>query len=365
VSFESLDFNDIGYIVQIHSDISTLHDLQGSFAAPEVFEPEPVVMTSQNGKRFNCYMPSSSLDETHPAISQGEPTLDELAEMVKASTSKCLRLPAVSTSAWVWEVCPSVLVRKVQVEADPDQPPVHQLWDTAEYTSHELRDGHYLQHFQTPDAAQSFALRFECGSSDAVLSLTSRSPERGAVVWDGVITLSTLCAPDADGSEALHQLHRLLKPLMQPPSCVKKNEGWWTYEFCFGSSIRQYHRDANGQLSTEYKLGRYVEGPARKSSLSYEFLDGGHEDVKRAVYVEEYVEGTPCEETQLRRSTRVMFFCNSLSASNVILSVKETQTCQYTMKVLSHAVCSHPHFAADSGEGALSSTRSIHCLPRD
>ena len=48
-------------------------------------------------------------------------------------------------------------------------------------------------------------------------------------------------------------------------SCFYRLEGWWTYEFCFPKSIRQFHQEkvkSSGQPDTttitqDYTLGRY------------------------------------------------------------------------------------------------------------
>ena len=35
---------------------------------------------------------------------------------------------------------------------------------------------------------------------------------------------------------------KLLDP-MEDENCLLKTKDWWTYEFCYGSEIRQYHME--------------------------------------------------------------------------------------------------------------------------
>lgn len=38
----------------------------------------------------------------------------------------------------------------------------------------------------------------------------------------------------------------LLSPLRS--ACLYKWEGWWTYEFCFGEHLRQFHQNTDGTV---------------------------------------------------------------------------------------------------------------------
>ena len=45
-------------------------------------------------------------------------------------------------------------------------------------------------------------------------------------------------------------------PLCLPESaCFKRIELWWTYKFCFGRHVRQYHDDKEESMKADYALG--------------------------------------------------------------------------------------------------------------
>ncbi len=40
--------------------------------------------------------------------------------------------------------------------------------------------------------------------------------------------------------------------------CFYRQKGWWTYEFCYKSHVRQFHMDLNSKkITEEYMLGHY------------------------------------------------------------------------------------------------------------
>ena len=42
-------------------------------------------------------------------------------------------------------------------------------------------------------------------------------------------------------------------------SCVRKADGWWTHEVCFGTRVRQYHKGAEGKEEQQHLIGTYDE----------------------------------------------------------------------------------------------------------
>ena len=51
--------------------------------------------------------------------------------------------------------------------------------------------------------------------------------------------------------------------------CFYRQQGWWTFEFCFKSHVRQFHMDTNTEkITEEFMLGYY------NASNSYEASRG-------------------------------------------------------------------------------------------
>lgn len=86
-------------------------------------------------------------------------------------------------------------------------------------------------------------------------------------------------------------------------SCLFKNNGWWTYEFCFGKLVSQYHLLSNGTIQGEkISLGNY--------SRDFEWLSANetrkYPTRSDILYHEQYFEdGSLCELTGKPRKTTV------------------------------------------------------------
>lgn len=85
--------------------------------------------------------------------------------------------------------------------------------------------------------------------------------------------------------------------------CLLKNNGWWTYEFCFGKYISQYHLLSNGSIEGEkISLGNF----------SHDFDWSKANETKKypirsdILYHEQYFEfGSQCELSGKPRRTTV------------------------------------------------------------
>ncbi|TYZ58465.1 hypothetical protein PybrP1_007983 [[Pythium] brassicae (nom. inval.)] len=187
----------------------------------------------------------------------------------------------------------------------------------------------------------------------------------------GFLVLSRVfCDPQhADADEFRRfTVPSLLQPLVDARTCVKRSEGWWTYEFCFGRGIRQYHRDSEGKVTAEFSLGTFDAAKnealgAAGGTLVMEHIDATH-DVARPAFVELYDHGTHCKEFEhyTPRRAKVYYYCSPGGASHHILAVKETQTCAYAIKVSSPALCDHPHFLSDE-QKSDAKAEVVHCVP--
>ena len=152
--------------------------------------------------------------------------------------------------------------------------------------------------------------------------------------------------------------------------CVSKVVGWWTYEFCFGGKIRQYHLDEKKKISSEFILGVFdtMNPTSTKKSLDDDDDDTdntNNEDDDGDFYGEMFTRGTPCELKGSPRSTEVRYYCNSASSAKTttssmheILGIEETSTCAYTMKVSTSLVC---EYLAKQGQDKIVDV-GVHCI---
>mmetsp|Transcript_21784 Transcript_21784/g.54290 ORF Transcript_21784/g.54290 Transcript_21784/m.54290 type:complete len:429 (-) Transcript_21784:320-1606(-) len=176
-------------------------------------------------------------------------------------------------------------------------------------------------------------------------------------------------------------------------ACFYRLEGWWTYEFCFPKSIRQFHQEkikSSGQpdstsVTQDYLLGRYwspdtassskqpppppaeAEAPkegAVKPAQDASLLRGELlEDAKtRRVYWKQvYGNGTHCDLTEKPRESEVRLQC-APSEPSFLVSVEEVSTCRYLVVFSTNLLCNHRAFI---GEKDKASVEEIQCEPLD
>jgi hypothetical protein len=186
----------------------------------------------------------------------------------------------------------------------------------------------------------------------------------------------------------------------------------WTYEFCHGKKVRQYHASnvidtktgaQKLQIDTEHLLGKYANSgndvkdyPNEEEHLHVLNVTGISADLdigrrnKRgalnignnanhdgkgpggngAVYIQEYMHGDVCDHEDVaesvikggnvlhgsvERSTTVRFSCGK---SLELVDIKEDSTCHYVIDVAVPALCYHPLFMAP-----VTRTQVVKCLP--
>ncbi|KAK6435047.1 Protein OS-9 [Oleoguttula sp. CCFEE 5521] len=170
--------------------------------------------------------------------------------------------------------------------------------------------------------------------------------------------------------------------------CTYFISGWWSYRFCYGEGVRQFHQLApgrGGQIYPPvedpgvegYSLGMY-EGAgekmgARKRKGEGERVAEGKEVVKvEAKEVGELVTkgesrylvqrldgGTTCDLTGKSRRIEVQFHCNPSTGSDRISLIKETATCAYLMVIQTPRLCNDIAFLPPQIEAA----NAITCAP--
>ena len=182
-------------------------------------------------------------------------------------------------------------------------------------------------------------------------------------------------------------------------TCFYRLEGWWTYEFCYQKSVRQFHQEkvaatANKPESTkvtqDYTLGAFSldkrAGTASASSAAASTTpatSGGgassdeasgaaagkaaaaadelREDAKtrKKYWSQLYTNGTKCDMTGRPRETEVRLQC-SPGEPSFLASIEEVSTCRYLLHFSTNLLCKHPGFAADQNKEV---TQAVQCEP--
>nr|OQO18016.1 hypothetical protein B0A51_14988 [Rachicladosporium sp. CCFEE 5018] len=170
--------------------------------------------------------------------------------------------------------------------------------------------------------------------------------------------------------------------------CTYFISGWWSYRFCYGEGVRQFHQLApgrGGQIYPPvedpgvegYSLGMYEgsgekKGPRKGKGEGEGEAKGKEVGKVEAKEVGELVTkgesrylvqrldgGTTCDLTGKSRRIEVQFHCNPSTGSDRISLIKETATCAYLMVIQTPRLCNDIAFLPPQVEAA----NAITCAP--
>ncbi|NXB83973.1 OS9 protein, partial [Vidua chalybeata] len=145
----------------------------------------------------------------------------------------------------------------------------------------------------------------------------------------------------------------LLRPMATAP-CLLKTKDWWTYEFCYGRHIQQYHLEESEIKGDVLVLGYYQsafdwDDEAAKASKQHQL---------RRYHSQSYVNGSRCDLTGRAREAEVRFLCEE-GAGDYIARVDEPQSCSYVLTVHTTRICHHPFLRPAPGLAP----QPIRCQP--
>ncbi|KAI0957358.1 hypothetical protein AcW1_005774 [Taiwanofungus camphoratus] len=169
----------------------------------------------------------------------------------------------------------------------------------------------------------------------------------------------------------------LLQPLTG--TCLYHKQGWFTYSYCHNLHVRQFHElphqhphRPGGYTPEEdseweaYTLGRAPPTlePGADLTIAEEAAAAANLELARSAgsryLVQRWGDGTYCDKTGTPREIEVQFHC-SMTMTDTILFVKETQTCHYVLHIATPRLCGEPGFRSrlDSREEAYIRCREI------
>ncbi|NXR18353.1 OS9 protein, partial [Cinclus mexicanus] len=145
----------------------------------------------------------------------------------------------------------------------------------------------------------------------------------------------------------------LLRPMGTAP-CLLKTKDWWTYEFCYGKHIQQYHLEESEIKGDILVLGYY------QSAFDWddETAKASKQHQLRRYHSQSYVNGSRCDLTGRAREAEVRFLCEE-GAGDYIARVDEPQSCSYVLTVHTTRICHHPFLRPAPGLAP----QPIRCQP--
>ncbi|MBN3319250.1 OS9 protein, partial [Atractosteus spatula] len=145
----------------------------------------------------------------------------------------------------------------------------------------------------------------------------------------------------------------LLKPMDGAP-CLVKTKDWWTYEFCFGQHVRQYHLEDSEIKGDVLFLGYY----GSEFDWNNDTAKASKQHRLKRYHSQTYVNGSKCDLNGKPRETEVRFLCEE-GSGDYIARVDEPQSCSYVLTVHTTRTCHHPYLRPPSATKPL----GITCQP--
>ncbi|XP_048347209.1 protein OS-9 [Sphaerodactylus townsendi] len=145
----------------------------------------------------------------------------------------------------------------------------------------------------------------------------------------------------------------LLKPMEAAP-CLIKTKDWWTYKFCYGKHIQQYHMEDSEIKGDVLYLGYY------QSAFDWdnETAKASKQHKLKRYHSQTYVNGSKCNLNGKPREAEVRFLCEE-GSSDYIARVDEPQSCSYVLTVHTTRICNHPFLRPPS----TATPQTIRCHP--
>ncbi|XP_072598835.1 protein OS-9 isoform X7 [Vulpes vulpes] len=132
----------------------------------------------------------------------------------------------------------------------------------------------------------------------------------------------------------------LLSPMKDAP-CLLKTKDWWTYEFCYGRHIQQYHME-DSEIKGEVLYLGYYQSAFDWDDETAKVASKQHR-LKR-YHSQTYGNGSKCDLNGRPREAEVRFLCDEGAgiSGDYIDRVDEPLSCSYVLTVRTPRLCPHP-----------------------
>lgn len=115
-------------------------------------------------------------------------------------------------------------------------------------------------------------------------------------------------------------------------SCITYPNGFWSYSYCPGDKLTQYHGNPGSEQFLIYTLGR---SPSNFEDRKFQLLYN-----EFGYYISEILDdGQSCEVTNLPRMTELQYVCGHANGPATFQWTRETKTCKYEAHIAVPALC--------------------------
>ncbi|KAJ8600584.1 hypothetical protein CTAYLR_008173 [Chrysophaeum taylorii] len=333
----------------------------------------PIEMLDASGKRFACRVAEKNTTPTKREAST-------VGELLSSLEGVCARL---NQGWWTYEWCHRRHVRQFhQDHAASAREPDWSLGDFARSEGADFPVGGLNsavdvfdkggQRCDETDRGRESRVSFECcdaaprarrsSSSSKSSKTTKKKTKKGDAAYLTTVDETelceyslTVCAPSlCTGQPTRNATAAGLLGALQGV-CLQRHEGWWSFEFCYRKTTRQFHVEIDEKdgrktprVVAEFSLGTFRD--QRREATDDQLIVKGDDDRPRVEL--EYGNGTDCDLRGAKRATTIKLFCGD---ANVFSSVVEDRTCHYVFTIFTPALCKHAAFSVKPN------ARSLRC----
>jgi hypothetical protein len=347
------------FVSSLHSNFVVNLDFEGNGDGVEAANPanESKLMAFAGGRqKFKCSLPSSSSRHRPDKGSDPDDDVSKFRAHFRSAKLAPLKGRCWTTRIdyWSYDVC---FGRKI-LQYRPDAETRFSLGEHVPEADVLHPDGHVTESFVGGTDNRSSEIHYVCGNGGEARAFKIEEPQplRYAIT----ITSAVFCpwrekegteTRDADGN--VLPISALLEDLRE--NCVNVTQGWWTYEYCFPHSLRQFHVGNGRQRDPEHVLGT-INGSGASSDIGKVEMSlvrlkpsisprerraspSNHRTLRQFLGG-----GTVCDETHRPRTTTMHFQCppNWQSQSETrIVNINEGSLCEYDIMVHTNLLCGH------------------------
>jgi len=319
------------------------------------------IMTFAGGRsKFKCDLPVGANKTRSGGWGPGPEGQGKLGAHLRSAKLASVkgRCWSFQREYWSYEVCVSGKITQYRPGADTRFSLGEHNQDVFPDTL--LPNGTLMQQFTGGSDNRSTLVEFTCGVyTPQALTIDEPKPLNYHMLIHGPQFCNWRDKKAAEARDTKNQVFKVSALLEElRAKCVNVTHGWWTYEYCYPHTVRQFHLASNGKTrETEHTLGT-INGTSTPKAVGQVNMTmvrvqqgAGTVRERRASpsnhkMLEQFLGGgSVCDETSRSRSTFLHFQCPpnwQQKPETRIVSISEGALCEYEIMIYTTLLCGHP-----------------------